>query len=103
MEQRQRSYFRHLILNNLNPAGSAQTTSSERIVADGIVELLFHYKDPFKIRLFEGSLEQQPTSFIIAQFNHPIEIQPNGIAGFISVRFYPWGAYLFFRRQERNT
>ena len=72
-------------------------------MADGIVELLVHYKDTFKIRLFEGSLEQQPTSFIIAQFNHPIEIQPNGIAGFISVRFYPWGAYLFFRRQERNT
>lgn len=57
LEQRQRSYFRHLILNNLNPAGSAKTTSPERIVADGIVELLFHYKAPFIIRFFDGSLE----------------------------------------------
>ena len=42
-------------------AGSGPSTSPERIVADGIVELVFHYKDPFTPRFFDGRLEQQPT------------------------------------------
>jgi AraC-like DNA-binding protein len=66
-------------------------------VADGIVELVFHYAHPFATSFEDRGWEEQPRSFLITQANHPIQIQPRGRVGFLSVRFYPWGAYHFFQ------
>lgn len=70
--------------------------SPERIVTDGIVELVFHFRESYNTYYADNTKEKQPTSFFIAQLNKHILIQPDGKAGFISVRFYPWGAYHFF-------
>ena len=69
----------------------------ERIVPDGIVEVVFHFGDPFITYYADNTIEKQPTSFAIAQLNHPIQIQPNGRIGIIAIRFFPWGAYHFFK------
>ncbi len=67
----------------------------ERIVADGIVELVFHFGTPFTTRFRDGPPLPEPTSYVITQLNHPIRIQPAGPVGVVAVRFFPWGAYHF--------
>lgn len=66
------------------------------IVPDGIVEIVFHYGDPWITTVAGGRSMVQPRSFAISQMRKYIEIESNGRTGFVSVRFYPWGAYHFF-------
>lgn len=66
------------------------------IVPDGIVEIVFHYGDPWITTVAGGKRLVQPRSFAISQMRKYIEIESNGRTGFVSVRFYPWGAYHFF-------
>ncbi len=66
------------------------------IVPDGIVEIVFHYGDPWITTVAGGKSMVQPRSFAVSQMRKYIEIESNGRTGFVSVRFYPWGAYHFF-------
>lgn len=66
------------------------------IVPDGIVEIVFHYGDPWITTVAGGQCMVQPRSFAVSQMRRYIEIESNGRTGFVSVRFYPWGAYHFF-------
>ncbi|MCY3773728.1 MAG: helix-turn-helix transcriptional regulator [Gemmatimonadetes bacterium] len=68
------------------------------IVPDGIVEIVLHYGDPWITTVAGGKSMVQPRSFAISQMRKYIEIESNGRTGFVSVRFYPWGAYHFFDR-----
>lgn len=68
------------------------------IVPDGIVEIVFHYGDPWITTVAGGESMVQPRSFAVSQMRKYIEIESNGRTGFVSVRFYPWGAYHFFAR-----
>ncbi len=63
------------------------------IVPDDIVEIVFHYGDPWITTVAGGKRMVQPRSFAVSQMRKYIEIESNGLAGFVSVRFYPWGAY----------
>ncbi len=74
----------------------------EKILPDGIVEVIFHYRDPFVTSLSDGSKSIQPLGFAISQMRKFIEIESNGQIGFISIRFYPWGAYHFFNEPIKN-
>lgn len=74
----------------------------QRIVTDGIVELVFHFGDPYYTIFSDGKKARQPSSFIVAQHNHPIEIQPTGCTGIIAARFHPWGAHHFFDMPIRS-
>jgi len=69
----------------------------ERIMPDGIVEIVFHYQDPFITYSQSGEGYRQPKGFAISQMSKFIEIESKGRIGFISVRFFPWGAYHFFK------
>ena len=74
----------------------------ERIMPDGIVEVIFHYADPW-ITTHDGRPPRvQPDGFAISQMRKFIEIEPGGRTGFLSVRFFPWGAYHFFARPIRD-
>ncbi|MFT3910729.1 MAG: helix-turn-helix transcriptional regulator [Ferruginibacter sp.] len=65
------------------------------IMPDGIVEIIFHYQNPFYT--WQDSKQfLQPECFAISMMQKFVEIASNGKAGFVSVRFYPWGAYHFF-------
>lgn len=69
----------------------------ERILPDGIVELVFHYAEPFITHRADGSSYHQPKAFAISQMRQFIEIEPTGPVGMVCARFYPWGAYHFFQ------
>jgi AraC-like DNA-binding protein len=68
----------------------------ERIVPDGIVEVVFHYGTPFDQRVGQGAFVRQPRTLVVSQTRRFIEIRPPGAGGFVSVRFHPWGACHFF-------
>ncbi|NER12868.1 helix-turn-helix domain-containing protein [Leptobacterium flavescens] len=74
----------------------------EKILPDGIVELVFHYKDPFINYFADGRKLKQPDGFAISQMSKFIEIESDGEIGFISVRFYPWGAHHFFKKPIKS-
>jgi AraC-like DNA-binding protein len=74
----------------------------EKILPDGIVEIVFHFNEPF-ITYYDDKLKiKQPKAFAISQMRKLIEIESNGLIGFISVRFYPWGAYHFFEKPIKD-
>lgn len=75
-----------------------ETYPRERIMPDGIVELVFHYRQPFVTYRADGSRYDQSSAFAISQMREFIEIESAGSIGFISVRFFPWGAYHFFQK-----
>ena len=70
----------------------------ERIMPDGIVELVFHFAQPFRTYRADGTHYQQPQAFAISQMREFIEIESNGEIGFVAVRFFPWGAHHFFKK-----
>ena len=67
----------------------------ERIAPDGVVELVFHYRDPITVRFAGGELAAQPRSSAVTLTRRFVEICPRGPTGFLSVRFRPWGAHHF--------
>ncbi len=74
----------------------------EQILPDGIVELVFHYKDPYITYPGSGKPFKQPRSFAISQMRQCIEIESDGETGFFAVRFYPWGAHHYFDYPVQN-
>jgi AraC-like DNA-binding protein len=70
----------------------------ERILPDGCVELVFHFHQPFWSHSANGQASLQPRSFVVGQMKRFLEIEPAGRIGFIAVRFFARGAYLFFDR-----
>lgn len=68
----------------------------ERILPDSCVELVFHFKDPFRSHFADGGTALQPRSFVAGQMRRFLEIEPAGRMGLIAVRFHAHGAYRFF-------
>lgn len=75
----------------------------ERIVADGVVEAIFHYRRPFTMRFAGADAAVQPVSLLVSQIGRYVEIQPAGAGGFVSVRFHPWGAHHFLPVPMRDV
>jgi AraC-like DNA-binding protein len=69
----------------------------ERILPDGIVEVVFHYGDVFEMRYPGKPWTELHRSVAVSQTDRFVEIRPSGASGFVSVRFFPWGAHRFFR------
>ena len=72
----------------------------ERIAPDGVVELVFHYREPMLMRFAGDDAPRrdpvaQPRSSAVTLTRRFIEIWQRGAAGFLSVRFRPWGAHHF--------
>lgn len=72
-----------------------------QIMPDGIVEIIFHYEVP--MYTYQGDTKfLQPESFAISMMRKFVEIESTGKTGFISARFFPWGAHHFFDEPVRN-
>lgn len=71
------------------------------IMPDGIVEIIFHYGQPW-YTWQNGKQFMQPQNFAISMMRTFVEIGSSGKTGFISVRFFPWGACHFFNEPIRN-
>ena len=94
-------YVRQIWL--LECEGPALFGGPERIVADGVVEAIFHYRRPFTMRFSGADAVAQPVSLLVSQISRYVEIQPAGAGGFVSVRFHPWGAHHFFAVPMREV
>ena len=66
--------------------------------AGRLLELVFHFHDPFRTHFADGNSAVQPRSFVVGQMKRFLEIAPVGRIGFIAIRFSARGAYLFFPR-----
>lgn len=74
---------------------AAEVGPPERIAPDGVVELVFHYRDPMTMRFAGGEPAVQPRTSAVTLTRRFVEIHPRGATGFLSVRFRPWGAHRF--------
>ena len=81
------------------PAGAAPP---HRILPDGIVEVVIHYRDPYRMRYAGEPWRRQPSSLAVSQTKRFLEIEPAGKSGFVAIRFFPWGARRFFRVPVRE-
>jgi AraC-like DNA-binding protein len=78
-------------------SNGAPRPARERILPDGCVELVIHFRDPFRSYFADGTTTLQPTSFVVGQMRQFSEIGPAGQTGFVAVRFSARGAHRFFR------
>ncbi len=83
--------------------GPALFGGPERIVADGVVEAIFHYRTPFTMRFADAEAAAQPVSLLVSQTRRFVEIEPAGAGGFVAVRFHPWGAHQFLPVPVRDV
>jgi len=74
---------------------SVHDAGPERILPDGCVELVFHFRDPFHTAFANHECYVQPQGFLVGQINEFIEIAPHGRVGFVAIRFSAQGAYRF--------
>jgi AraC-like DNA-binding protein len=77
--------------------GNLYERSRERILPDACVELVIHFRHPFRNHFADGTTNLQPESFVIGQMKRFLEIEPCEASGFVAVRFHARSAYLFFR------
>ncbi|MCG8454867.1 MAG: helix-turn-helix domain-containing protein [Holophagales bacterium] len=75
---------------------AASAGAAERIAPDGILEAVFHYRDPFELRYAGDRAVLQPRSSVVSQTHRYLEMRPSGASGLVSVRFLPWGGFCFF-------
>lgn len=69
----------------------------ERVIPQGNLQLMFHYRLPFVVKT-EGSLVlTQPRSLVTGMSNSSFDVSTCGESGVIAVSFYPVGACQFFR------
>jgi AraC-like DNA-binding protein len=72
-------------------APATPVAERQRIVPDGCMEMIFHYGDPYRQFLPDGSSVIQPSAFVFGQITSPLEIVPTGASGIFAIRFHPDG------------
>jgi AraC-like DNA-binding protein len=68
----------------------------ERVIPTGNIDIMFHYKNCFKVRSSDNNFYKQEYSFISGISNSYADVTTNGETGLICVTFYPFGACSFF-------
>jgi AraC-like DNA-binding protein len=75
----------------------AATPSLQRILPDGCVELIFHFRERFHAISTTGGPIRQPACFVVGLLTSPFVIAPAARVDTMAVRFRPGGAYPFVR------
>ena len=68
----------------------------ERIIPTGNIDLMFHYKNCFKVKCSDNNIYKQASTFVSGLSNTYADVTTNGETGMICVTFYPFGACNFF-------
>jgi AraC-like DNA-binding protein len=68
----------------------------ERVIPTGSIDLMFHYRNCFKVKSCDNSTYRQANSFVSGISNSYADVTTNGETGLICVTFHPFGAYNFF-------
>ena len=69
---------------------------TERVIPTETIQIMFHYKHPFKVYIPEHPVLTQSQSFISGLTDAYCDVSTHGEAGVIAVCFYPSGACHFF-------
>ena len=69
----------------------------QKVLPDGCIELIFHFKSRNKRLTLENRPFVEPRSFVSGQIKQYIEIKPTGLVGVFGIRFLPAGAYPFLQ------
>lgn len=72
------------------------STSPERLLPDGCVELILNLSDLFREYAETGSSDLQPERFIVGQMTRPVFVSPTGNVNLLGIRFAPGGTLPFF-------
>jgi len=75
---------------------SLEEDGCERVIATGNIDLMFHYKNCFKVKCSDNNTYKQAYSFISGISNSYADVTTNGETGLICVTFHPFGACNFF-------
>lgn len=77
---------------------------TERILPDGVAELVLHFGVPFEQRFAGGVFADQPDAFVVTLARRPLEIRPScpTTSGFVAVRFWPGGFAHFVGAPQRE-
>src|SRR5688572_14711228 len=73
--------------------GSDQT--SQKVVCDGHCELIFHFADPYQIKV-NDHWHTQSLALAAGQIDQPILLQPQGLSGIFGMKFTPTGLWRLF-------
>lgn len=73
-----------------------QSTTPERLLPDGCVELILNFGDLFREHKEAGRLELQPSRFVAGQMTGPVLVSPTGPVQLLGIRFAPGGTLPFF-------
>lgn len=69
----------------------------ERVIPTGSMDLMFHYKNCFKVRSSDNFNSYQAPFFVSGISNSYADVTTNGETGLICVTFHPYGACHFFK------
>jgi AraC-like DNA-binding protein len=69
---------------------------TERVIPNGAIEMMFHYRNPFKCLTSYNCVKKQPQSFLSGISSSYADVSTQGESGMITVTFYPHGACNFF-------
>jgi AraC-like DNA-binding protein len=67
---------------------SDPTPIVEKIIPDGFTEIIFHYRDPYRIRL-KNTWELQSKNLVAGQIRRHFFLQNTGLAGVIGIKLKP--------------
>ena len=67
----------------------------QKIISDGYCEIIFHYKDPYRINL-HGSWETQSKALFAGQISQHFRLQSTGESGMVGLKLKPTAAYRLF-------
>ena len=68
---------------------------TQKIIPDGYYEIIFHYKDPYRINL-HGEWETQSKTLFAGQISQHFYLQSTGESGMIGLKLKPTAAYRLF-------
>lgn len=68
----------------------------QKIIPDGYPEMIFHYKDPYKINIF-GKWEEQEKQLLAGQISKFFYLKNSGYSGIIGIKFQPWAISSLFK------
>ncbi len=69
----------------------------ERVIPQGNLQILFHYRSPFVVKTERNTVQQQARTLISGLSNSFSDVATCGESGVIAVSFFPVGACQFFR------
>ena len=75
----------------------------EKIIPDGFTEIIFHYREPYRINI-DGRWQTQPKNLIAGQISNHFLLENTGQSGMLGIKFKPTAlTHLFNLNMDKLT